>query len=435
MFFRSRIVNAISVLVLISAFALLGYHGFDWWKSREQRRKLFIYFQKESDITKRIPEDAIAYINLFDFKRVHSGLRDTRLYDTITHWVDTELSGNKDPNPLMGGMLEKTILNVIGEEFGVALLPSQNKPADFFAVARLAPGSDFILGIALASNRKLKKIGISNETVYVIPSGNSDLGEVFVVMKSGFAYAATDQERIKKALEAPSSGPKFLLESTITQIPEDTFLFARAKQPDFFAIVHGGNNTFTLKAPSGSFIYSSLPSLPGNDGIFKLQTNATEILGQPSTSFAIHSVDGHPSSRLVFGFPSQARAKQFGSSFLNGANGIGEQVKFSNGECVPLRLENADWTLCSRDTSLLLAEEPVDFNFVKQKMAAITPKKLPVTLKIENNSAALKSYQEKINAGNWEDFDTAREFYFLSCLKTVRGSIDNNNDEIIAEIQ
>jgi hypothetical protein len=68
-------------------------------------------------------------------------------------------------------------------------------------------------------------------------------------------------------------------------------------------------------------------------------------------------------------------------------------------------------------------------------MSEITPKKLPITLKIEHDAEALKTYQEKIKAGNWEDFDAAREFYFLSCLKRVRGSIDKYNDEIVAEIQ
>jgi hypothetical protein len=423
------------MLILIIGFTLLGYHGFDWWKTREQRKKLFIYFQKESPITKRIPEDAIAYINLFDFKRVHSGLRNTRLYDTITHWIDTELSEDKNPNPLIGGMVEKTILNVIGEEFGFALLPSKNRPADLFAAARLAPGSDFILGIALASNRKLKKIEVANEAVYVVPAaGNPDFQEIYVVMTSGFAFASTDLERIKKVLDGPSSGPAFLQKSSITQIPEDTFVFARAKDPDFFAIVHGSSDTFTLSAPSGSLIYSSLPSVPGT-GIFRLQTNATEIFGQPSTSFAIHSVDGRPSSRVVLGFPSQREAKRFGSSLLNGVNGTGSPIIFSNGKCIPLRIEDADWTFCSRGTSLLLAEEQIDFNLAKDTMSEITPKKLPITLKIEHDAEALKTYQEKIKAGNWEDFDAAREFYFLSCLKRVRGSIDKYNDEIVAEIQ
>ena len=47
---------------------------------------------------------------------------------------------------------------------------------------------------------------------------------------------ATDLKRIKKALEGPSNGPKFFTDSSITQVPEDTFLFATAKEPDFFAI-------------------------------------------------------------------------------------------------------------------------------------------------------------------------------------------------------
>jgi hypothetical protein len=434
LFFRSRILNAISFLILIGGFALLGYHGFDWWKSREQRKQLLIYFQQESPVTKRIPEDAIAYINLYDFKRVHSGLRDTRLYETIAHWIDTELSGNKSPNPLIGGMLEKTILNVIGEEFGLALLPMEKKSPEIFAVARLAPGSDFIVGLALTQNRKIKKIGVENETVYAIPAG-PDLGEVYVAMKSGYAYACTDVQRIKSALQNMTNGPSFLKESNISQVPENTFLFARAKDPDFFAIVYGEGDTFTLNAPSRSSIYSSLPPIPGSGAIFEFQTNATEIFSQPSTSLAIHSIDGMPSSRLAFGFSSQAKAKHFGSSLLNEVNGTGHQLNFVNGSCVPLRIEHADWTFCSRGTSLLLAEEQFDPEKAEMAMSEVKPSKLPITLKIQNNSDALEKYYNKIKNGDWEDFDTAREFYFLSCLKNIRGSVDNGNDEIVAVVQ
>jgi hypothetical protein len=426
--------KTVLIFILIVGFTLLGYHGFDWWKSRQQRKELFLYFQQNSPITQRIPEDAVAYINLYDFKRVHAGLRDTRFYDTLAHWIDTELSGNKNPNPLMGGMLEKTILNVIGEEFGLAVLPPKHRSPELFAVARLTPGSDFILGIALTSNRRIKKISVDNESVYLI-TGDAALGNAYVAIDSGYAYASTDFQRVKNALEKGlSAGPSFLRQSSVTQVPENTFLFARAKGPDFFAIVYGGSNKFTLNALSGSRIYSSLPPIPGDHAVFQFQTNATEILGQPATSYTLHSIQGLPSSRLAFGFPSQSQAKQFGSTLLNG-NGAAAHVNLSNGSCVPLRIDNTEWTFCLRGRSLLLAEEHLDFQVAKAALTEITPTKMPVTLRIQNDAKALDGYYQKIKDGDWNDFHTAREFYFLSCLKTLSGSIDSNNDEITAQIQ
>ncbi|MCI0417501.1 hypothetical protein L0222_32445 [bacterium] len=438
MFVRSRILNAILFVLITGGCALLGYHGYDWWKTAQKRRQLFLYFQKESPVTQRIPEDATVYLNLFDFKRVHSGLYGTKLNETLAHWIDTELSGNHDPNPMMGGMLEKTILNVIGEEFGIALLPSIDKKLDLFAIARLAPGSDFILGIALASNRKLKKMQVQNDTVYVLPSGDLKLGDLYVLVKSSYAYAATDLQRIRSALKGASGGPSFLRSLSVHQIPEDTFLFIQAKEPALSAIAYGKNNRYTLEASSESLMHSSIPAVPASSAVFQFQTNATEIFGQPSASFALQSIDGVPAARFAFGFASSEAAQRFESSFLNGVNYEKKlQDNFANAEvrCFPFQIEDDYWTLCSKGRTYLLAEELIDLKTAASGMQEAKTEKLPITLRVQARSAAIANYQEKIESGDRSEFSRARAFYFLSCLKRIQGSINGYNHEIVAEIQ
>jgi hypothetical protein len=436
--FRSRVLNVLLFVLIAFTFALLGYFGFAWLKTAQKKRQLFVYFQKESPVTQRIPKDAIAYLNLFDFKRVHSSIQGTKLNDTLAHWIDTELSGNHNPNPLIGGMLEKTILNVIGEEFGLAVLPSIHNKPQLFAVARLAPGSDLIVGLALASNRKLKKTHIGNDTVYALPSGHSEVGDLYIMLKSNYVYAATEVQRIEAVLRGNSGGPDFLQDLSVHQIPEDTFVFIETSNHSLSAIIHGTNKSYTIAASSKSSVRSCIPPVPASSAVFQFQTNAPEIFGQPSASFALQSINGAPSARFAFSFASPEAAQNFESSFLRSVNYENKELdnyENSGVRCFPLRIENDDLTFCSKGKTYLIAEPFIDLKTAAAGMRDVQVEDLPVTLRIQAEPKSLASFQKKIENGDWSEFSKASAFYFLSCLKRVQGSIDGDNHEIVAEIQ
>ncbi len=436
--FRSRILNAVLFVLIAFAFACLGYFGFDWWKTAQKRRQLFVYFQKESPVTQRIPKDAIAYLNLFDFKRVHSSIQGTKLNDTIAHWIDTELSGNHNPNPLIGGLLEKTILNVIGEEFGIAVLPSINNKPQLIAVARLAPGSDLIVGLALANNRKMKRSRIGDDTVYALPSGPIDAGDLYIMIKSSYAYAATDPQRIAAALKGNSGGPDFLQDLNVHQIPEDTFVFIETKKHTLSGIIHGTDKIYTLKTSSESNVPSSIPPVPADSTVFQFQTNAPEIFGQPSTSFALQSTNGVPSARFAFSFVSSEAAQNFESSFLGNMNyetKAPDNNENSDVRCVPLRIEDDDLTFCSKGRTYLIAEPFINLETASASMQDVKVQNVPITLNIGFESKSLAPFLKKIETGDWSEFSKASAFYFLSCVKRIEGSINGSNHEIVTEIQ
>jgi hypothetical protein len=152
---KLRVLPLLAIFVSLVCIGFLGYRGYGWWQKYQKRKALFLYFQKNSPVTKRIPEDTLLYINIYDLKRVHDQLRETHLSQVLAHWLDTGMSENEKPNPLLGGMLEKTILNIVGDEFALALLPSKQRPFDFLAIARIAPGSDFLLNLELSSAKNI----------------------------------------------------------------------------------------------------------------------------------------------------------------------------------------------------------------------------------------------------------------------------------------
>jgi hypothetical protein len=436
--FRSRILTSVLFVLIAFSFAVLGYFGFDWWKTAQRKRQLFVYFQKDSPVTQRIPQDAIAYLNLFDFKRVHSSIQGTKLNDTLAHWIDTELSGNHSPNPLLGGMLEKTILNVIGEEFGVAVLPPINNKPQLFAVARLAPGSDLIVGLALASNRKMKRTHTGDDTIYALPSGYPDLGDLYIMLKSNYAYAASDRQRIEAVLKGNPGGPTFLQGLNVHQIPEDTFLFIETKKHELSAIAYGSDKTYTLEASSDSLVRSCIPAVPADSAVFQLQTNAPEIFGQPSASFALRSISGVPSSRFAFSFASPQAAQNFESALMRNVNyekKMPDNSENSDVRCFPLRIENDDFTFCSKGRTYLIAEPFINLETAAAGMQEAEVNNLPVTIKVEYDSDSLTSFQKKVESGEWSQFSKATAFYFLSCFKKIEGGIDGNNHKIVIEIQ
>src|SRR5262249_8705698 len=144
--------------LLLVSIGYLCYRGYDWWKLREQQKALFVYLTQKSPVVKRIPQDAFAYANLINFRRINDDRQGTRFGDVLNHWLDTGMSNKQKSNSMLGGILEKTILNVIGEEIAIAAVPSSQRLCDLVAVARLASGSDLLLNWALAAAKHTEKI-------------------------------------------------------------------------------------------------------------------------------------------------------------------------------------------------------------------------------------------------------------------------------------
>ena len=107
----------------------------------------------------------------------------------------------------------------------------------------------------------------------------------------------------------------------------------------------------------------------------------------------------------------------------------------SDVRCFPLRIDDDDLTLCSKGRTYLIAEPSINPQTAAAGMQDVQVQNLPMTLKVGFQSESLAMFQKKIEAGDWSEFSKASAFYFLSCLKKIRGSIDGSNHEIVAEIQ
>lgn len=436
---KSRILRAISAAILLICFGYLCFRLYGWWQHHQKRKALFVYLQKESPITRRIPEDALAYANLYDFKRVYNGLQGTKLSYVLAHWLDTGLSGKQEANPLMGGMIEKTVLNVLGEEFGFCLLPSVSR-LDFLAVARVAPGSEFLLKLALASSKNARKIDFGEDTIYGFDTKNPEYHEVFVFLNEDFAFAASDLDRIKKAIRNESGGPSFLRKKSVEAIPEDTFLFVQSNRPQLSAIASGTSPVFHLTASGDAKIASRLPELTqGEQDVLVVQTNGAEIFQQPSASYSLQSVDGDPLSTVLLSFGDRKNAKRYFEMFVESLSAdnpaeSGGQSSESSLNCLRYHLNDEEMNVCIRNATILLARGRLSLLEAGAEWKETKKRDLPLTLRVQFQSEALHDFLSLVEAKNWTRFPTSKEFYFLSCIKRIQGSVDGSQNEISAEI-
>ena len=183
---------------------------------------------------------------------------------------------------------------------------------------------------------------------------------------------------------------------------------------------------------------SSIPPVPADSTVFQFQTNAPEIFGQPSTSFALQSTNGVPSARFAFSFVSSEAAQNFESSFLGNMNyetKAPDNNENSDVRCVPLRIEDDDLTFCSKGRTYLIAEPFINLETASASMQDVKVQNVPITLNIGFESKSLAPFLKKIETGDWSEFSKASAFYFLSCVKRIEGSINGNNHEIVTEIQ
>ncbi len=437
---KFRILRAISAAILLICFGYLCVRLYGWWQHHQKRKALFVYLQRESLVTRRIPEDALAYANLYDFKRVYNGLQGTKLSYVLAHWLDTGLSGKQEPNPLMGGMIEKTVLNVLGEEFGFCLLPSVSRRIDFLAVARVAPGSEFLLKLALASSKNARKIDFGEETIYGFNTKNPGYPEVFVFLNEDFAFAASDLDRIKKAIRNESGGPSFLRKKSVEAIPEDTFLFVQCNRPQLSLIASGTSPVFHVTASGDAKIASRLPELTQDDqDILVVQTNGSEIFQQPSASYSLQSVQGDPLSTLLLSFGDRKNAKRYFEMVVESlsAEYPGESIEppsESSLNCLRYRPNDEEMYVCIRNATILLARGRLRLPQAGPEWKETKKRDLPLTLRVQFQSEPLHDFLSLVEAKNWTRFPTSKEFYFLSCIKRIQGSVDGSQNEITAEI-
>lgn len=431
------------VLVILAAVGamFLGYRGYRWRQIQQKRKELFVYFQSKSRLMRKIPSDAVVYINLFDFRRVHSSLQKTEFYQVFAHWFDTGLSSRQKANPLLGSMMEKTVLDVIGQEFAIGLLPSGSPQPDFFAAAELTPGSDFLLQLALASAKHAEKIERDDRVVYGFATKDRRYPEIFVTVDPDFAYASNNVSRLVQALKTAEGGPSFLRELSVEAIPEDTFLFVQAKEPKVSAFLYGNERTYHLIAQTGSSALGPIPVLGKLDStILKVQTNGTAIFKQPAASFLLQSVDRKPLSTLILGFQDAEDARVYDESLLQHlqpANPVStdplpqpEPFKAGNADCI----EAPEKGIVCRSQNVVLLTQNSGLLAAAPLAPMIGQSALPLTLKVEYTPDPIDDYLIRVQQKDWSLFPDGSVFYFLSCVKSVTGGIDSANDELIAEI-
>lgn len=437
---RKRILTILSGIVLLVVLAGLAYRLHGWRQVQVKRKELFVYFQKTSPATKRIPSDAVLYANLFDFKRVHSSLQKTQFNKVLTHWLDTGMSENHTANPLLGGMLEKTILNVIGQEFVVALLPAANNNIDLLAVARLAPGSDFLLKIALATDRKVKRVEQGDEIFYVFETKLIQYPEVYVTIKEDLAYASNRLERVRQSSGKEGSGPEFLTSLDVQAIPEDTFLFLQMKEPRVASLLYGSAPTFHVQvsAAAQTEMKTRLPDLEETASqVLSFETNATQLVQQPSTTYVLHSIDETPASVMFLGFdrPQSARIYQDAvvSRLTNpAALQLIQSFSLDQMDCRFISSENL--YLCFYAQNLLIAEGEKVLKLSAPKLKTMKEQTAHLLANVQFRREPIERYFKLVEQSDWKDFPRASTFYFLSCLKQVQGSVGRQQNSITFEI-
>ncbi|HET6267695.1 MAG TPA: hypothetical protein VFG11_08260 [Acidobacteriota bacterium] len=421
---KSKIFRSLILVLLAVGLAFAGHRFIQWRQLQEKRKQLCLYFQTKSPVMGKLPGDAVFYANLFDLNRVHAGLQTTEFYQTLAHWLDTGMSGKQKANPMMGSMLEKTMLNVFGQEFGLALVSSQSGRPDFVAVSQLAPGSDFLIKLALAGAKNAKRIEQDQRVFYSFETKNPEYPEILVSTDGEFAYASSNRERMLHALTASKEGPEFLKKLPVEAIPEDTFLFFASSAPQFTALLHGDERFYQLAVSGDTSFKGSLPSLPEKQAIFSMETNGGEIFLQPGALLRIESVKDEPASTLILNFSDEELAKQH-MAFL--VEKLGEGV---NSE--PDFFTTAENQSVQRVRNAIIVTE--GNSKVGSDLVLHKDQTLPLTFNVNFHPEPIHDFRRLVQTQDWSRFPESKEFYFLSCIKSIKGGINGSEKQITAEL-
>ncbi|MCI0416993.1 DUF3352 domain-containing protein [bacterium] len=432
---KLRVLPLLAIFVSLVCIAFLGYRGYQWWQKYEKKKALFLYFQKNSPVTKRIPRDTLLYVNLYDLKRVHDQLRDTDISQVLAHWLDTGMSENEKPNPLLGGMLEKTILNIVGDEFAVALLPSKQRPFDFLAVARIAPGSDFLLNLALSSAKNIEKIDSGDKIFYRSKTKDANFPTILIYVQENLAYASNSFQRLKESYSSEGNGPDSLSKSAVEAIPEDTILFAQLQKPQARALLHGNGKVYRLQISDLPAVPAHVPEIRESESdVLRIQTNSPGFIGHPSVAYVLQSISEEPVSAVLLSFTKSVEAANFEQSVAASFNPeIPESFSQDGIQCLRHSSHQEEF-ICRKGVSLLLARgqfSPDQAEFLEKKPAGQSP----FIFRIQFQKNAIRQYHERVQNKDWSVFSGNEPFYFLSCIKQVTGGIDKTGREIGIELE
>ena len=433
---KLRVLPILAIFISLACIGFLGYRGYQWWQKHQKRKALFLYFQKNSPVTKRIPKDAFLYLNLYDLKRVNDQIRNTDLSNVLAHWLDTGMSENDKPNPLLGGMLEKTILNIVGDEFAIALLPSKERPFDLLAIARIAPGSDFLLNLALSSAKNIEKIDSGDKIFYRSKTKNPNFPSIILHIQEDLAYASNSFQRLKEAYTQEGSGPEFLSNLTVEGIPEDTLIFAQNKAPQIRALLHGSGKSYNLQFSNIPNIKAHPPVIRESSAdVIKIETNGPGLIGQPAATYLLQSINEQPVSAMLLSFSKPVQAKYFEQKIVATFNPVIPETFSRDGiECFRHVTTKEEEFICRRGISLLMAQG----NFPLQQANFLTsqPKgESPFILRIDFQKEQLQSFHDRVKNKDWSHFSRAEAFHFLSCIKQVTGGIDETGREIRIDLE
>jgi len=435
---KLRVLRGVVISVCLICAAFLSYRGYQWWEKYQKRKALFVYFQKNSPVTKRIPADALLYANLYDLKRVHEDLRDTSLYKVFSHWLDTGMAENEKPNPLLGGMLEKTILNIIGEEIGLALLPSQKEKLHFLSVARITAGSDFLINLALSSAKNVEKIDSEDAILYRVKTKDPDYPAIWIAVDDDLAYASSNLKRLQQAYRKEGTGPDFLKNLSVHGIPEDTMLFFNSKEPQIEALVHGEGHNYRLELSGIPTLNGTVPDIESDTRqVVRVRTNAPAFIGRPTAAYSLQVIDGKPVSAVLLGFSDAAGAARYEESLLTHMTGEAPEMlqPFNSGgiDC-RRKIGASEDFVCRSGRSLLLARgnfSPAMAKFVQNK----TEPESPFVFSVELNKTAIHEFEQLVKQKDWSRFNNALPFYFLSCIKQIKGEINSTANQISIELE
>ena len=91
--------------------------------------------------------------------------------------------------------------------------------------------------------------------------------------------------------------------------------------------------------------------------------------------------------------------------------------------CVRFPFRTTSRTVCSKDQLFLQTEGTIDPVALLQKTGVEAAQKRPLTMRIAFRKEAVAEFAKMIDADDWSRFPTARGFYFLSCIRDIRGAI------------
>ena len=216
------------------------------------------------------------------------------------------------PNPVLGGMLEKMLLNVFGEEVESDHPRKERRRPRCACRGPARAGSDFLLRLALSQNKKMGRETVGDSTAYSYQTRNPQIPLLYIYVEAEFAYLASSLEILKSSL-TPGNGPKFLKSGKQESLSENTFLFAKCADPAITLIASQSKNRFQFTAQTDALLSGAMPSPVGGSPVIELLTNAPRILKQPSASISLHDKMARRCRHCSLPFRTRNEPNDFGA--------------------------------------------------------------------------------------------------------------------------